>query len=441
MSNAIEEIKRRCEEAGLEYEDDSPQVLIWFPRGTETYDLYVEPGSHAEWVANEPFDEYVRLEGYEASWSRNRRMIECNLILIEDYQGPSFYTGQRLVAEAFKRLGREQHGSSFASQRVHFEPVNGLSISIGWCSNVHAFVQEATGYADDLEDEDDPEDWNDFVSQDVQIERSLTIQISGTDVADHDSAIELLKRVGNSLLFQIDVSYQLGLALQRERPRRVQFPAWSLGEREDRKPLPPIKYQYDPEAMSLYWYARAATATPLLRFLAYYQIIEFYFPKYAHHRAMTTIRNVLKDPRFDALRDTDVMKVFEAIRVNSKGRFRSEVQQLEAAIEHCIQPEELRDFFLSNKWRYAFYDSEYQTKVARAKIPLRGPSFDHHKDVARRVYEIRCRIVHTKAGYEEQEPLLPFDPEVEFLRFDIDLIEFLARKVLMEASTSQPLQT
>ncbi len=55
------------------------------------------------------------------------------------------------------------------------------------------------------------------------------------------------------------------------------------------------------------------------------------------------------------------------------------------------------------------------------------------------MYEIRCRIVHTKAGYDEQEPLFPFDPEVKYLRFDIDLIEFLARKVLIDASTSQPL--
>jgi hypothetical protein len=69
---------------------------------------------------------------------------------------------------------------------------------------------------------------------------------------------------------------------------------------------------------------------------------------------------------------------------------------------------------------------------------LRGPSFDFPKDVATRIYEIRCRIVHTKSGYDE-EPLLPFDPEIRYLRFDVDLIQFLARKVLIDASYGHPL--
>jgi len=30
-------------------------------------------------------------------------------------------------------------------------------------------------------------------------------------------------------------------------------------------------------------------------------------------------------------------------------------------------------------------------------------------DVARRIYEIRCRIMHTKVGYDEQEPQNPMD--------------------------------
>jgi hypothetical protein len=311
---------------------------------------------------------------------------------------------------------------------------------------VHAFIQEATGYSG----------WNagdrpveayyseDSESPEVEVQQSLTLQITGTDATDHDSAVELLERIGNSLLFQIDLTYELGLVLERERPRD-RTPHWDSpphrdrGRRESFNPLPPIKYQYDSEAMSLYWYAKAAAGMPLLRFLTYYQIIEFYFSNYSHSKALSSIRNIVKDPRFDPLRDTEVARVFESIKVNSKGRFRPEVQQLEAAIEHCVQPEELREFLLGDSDRYGFYDSEQQEKVARERLPLRGPSFDHRKDVAKRMYEISCRIVHTKAGYDEQEPLLPFDPEVRYLRFDIDLIEFLARKVLIDASTSQPL--
>ena len=86
---------------------------------------------------------------------------------------------------------------------------------------VHAFIQEATGYSG----------WNagdrpveayyseDSESPEVEVQQSLTLQITGTDATDHDSAVELLERIGNSLLFQIDLTYELGLVLERERPR------------------------------------------------------------------------------------------------------------------------------------------------------------------------------------------------------------------------------
>ena len=154
MSNALEEIKRRCEVAGIDFEDDGSSVLIWFPRGRETYDLYVEGGPHAEWAVSLPFDDYVRLKGFEASWSRNHRAIECNPVLSDTNYSPLVYTTHKLMSAVLEQLDREQRGRSSGPRRVSFEPINALSISIGWCSDVHAFVQEASGYSADAEDLD-----------------------------------------------------------------------------------------------------------------------------------------------------------------------------------------------------------------------------------------------------------------------------------------------
>ena len=71
-------------------------------------------------------------------------------------------------------------------------------------------------------------------------------------------------------------------------------------------------------------------------------------------------------------------------------------------------------------------------------LPVRKKSDDHRGAVAKRIYAIRNRIVHTKGGFEEREPLLPFDPETRYLRHDIELVEFLARKVLV--ASSRPLR-
>ncbi len=58
--------------------------------------------------------------------------------------------------------------------------------------------------------------------------------------------------------------------------------------------------------------------------------------------------------------------------------------------------------------------------------------------MAKRIYAIRNRVVRTKVGFEGREPLLPFDPTTRHLRHDIELVEFLARKVLV--ASSRPLR-
>ncbi|MDP9479246.1 MAG: hypothetical protein M3R38_26800 [Actinomycetota bacterium] len=69
---------------------------------------------------------------------------------------------------------------------------------------------------------------------------------------------------------------------------------------------------------------------------------------------------------------------------------------------------------------------------------MKEKAADHREAVVRRIYAIRNRIVHTKAGGEEDDPLFPFDPEVAHLRHDIDLMGFLAQKTLI--ASSRPLR-
>jgi hypothetical protein len=58
--------------------------------------------------------------------------------------------------------------------------------------------------------------------------------------------------------------------------------------------------------------------------------------------------------------------------------------------------------------------------------------------VADRVYEIRCKIVHTKTDARDAtfELLLPFSAEAEQLSHDIELVQYLANRVLISSSTS-----
>jgi hypothetical protein len=57
--------------------------------------------------------------------------------------------------------------------------------------------------------------------------------------------------------------------------------------------------------------------------------------------------------------------------------------------------------------------------------------------VADRLYNIRCEIVHTKddGDADAMQRLLPFTPEAEQIMHDIDLMQFIAEKVLIASST------
>jgi hypothetical protein len=189
----------------------------------------------------------------------------------------------------------------------------------------------------------------------------------------------------------------------------------------------------------------------MLQFLAYYQVLEFYFHRYLRRKAEREILALLEEPPFARLPDADKSRLLDVIRHRYEGGRRlggSERDLLENTIKECVTVYDLRSFIIENDARYHFYTSPTDPKIISTQvIPILDVSPDHRIDAARRIYDIRCRIVHVKEGFETQGPLLPSDSEhdidsVEFLArylsHDIDLVEFLARKAL-EASR-KPLQ-
>jgi hypothetical protein len=151
--------------------------------------------------------------------------------------------------------------------------------------------------------------------------------------------------------------------------------------------------------------------------------------------ARKNLRNIITDPQFDPQRDADLAKLLDAIRVRPRQNgVGNERQQLKATIRGCVSLYELRAFLEDSEDRYRFFTSDHQRQLSRETVPPAEASVDHLEHVAERIYDIRNRIVHTKAGYEDAEPLLPFDQEARQMQHDIDLVQFLARKVLEESS-------
>ncbi|MGO8116008.1 hypothetical protein AB9F43_15645 [Rhizobium leguminosarum] len=186
-----------------------------------------------------------------------------------------------------------------------------------------------------------------------------TLLISGITVKQHDQALRLLNKIADALFFQIDVCMNLPLRLVKSIRRpdiRVRRPS------QRRPPLLFPQYEYDAAPISLYWYGRSANGMPLLQFLAYYQVLEFYFPAYSQKETARRIQNILKDPRFRKESDTDIASLLSVVKASRSGSYGGEREQLRATLNECTDAAALRGFFEDGDERKSFFGGK--------KLPL-----------------------------------------------------------------------
>jgi len=258
----------------------------------------------------------------------------------------------------------------------------------------------------------------------------LYLRIEGIGITEHDQAMNLLEDLSNSLFLQIDLRFDSPLILSKGRfPSRRFFRSRGRLDEDSQMVFPRFSYERSPSA--LYWYARSASSMPLLQFLAFYQCLEFYFPQYSRQEAIAKIKNILKDPVFDGTKDSSINVILNATIEGHRCSLIEERKQLLATLKQCVDPSALRDFFCETEERKRYYEHDFK-KISQKKITF-SEGAPVLEQTAERIYDIRCKVVHTKntdAG-ERVEIILPFSEEEDLLIDDVELIKFLARKVLI----------
>lgn len=173
---------------------------------------------------------------------------------------------------------------------------------------------------------------------------------------------------------------------------------------------------------------------PLLEYLAYYQVIEFYVPRYTSKSSIVTrVRSMLADPALDYNNDRTIERLLDTFAPIAKKGF-NEREQVAATIAFCIDEVAILTFLT---------DRPALAKALADKNRIRGirviDATDREvqlvRQVASRIYDLRCRIVHSKdGGGESDRPIRPFDRESRLMRHDLTLIRFIAQRVLVASS-------
>jgi hypothetical protein len=370
-------------------------LRIDFPNGRIKRAVYVDQIKLAEELSNFPLDEIVFLGNLSAVCSYKGGWIEAE---IRQLAGP---LGTHLTRSRLFRTAAQSSGSK--------------EICIQSSGNIKLFLAEMPRFL-------------------LLLERGhLYLRVEGIDISQHDAALAALEELANSLFIQLDLRYEIPLSLSRKRRslRRGTRSAGNSGAEDISFP----KHCYDPNPSSLYWYARSATSMPLLQFLAFYQCLEFFFPYYSRQETIQRIRHLLKDPTFDGSRDNDISVLLNTVTIGQQGIQSGERNQLRSVLVHCVEAQTIREFLISDETRKKYYESEFKD-VSKVRISLREDG-DVINQTAERIYDIRCKVVHMKnlESSAGSDIILPFSREADLLADDIELIKFLARRVLIASSS------
>ena len=410
---SLRQLIDRCERADIAYEleeiiKELHILRIYLTSGRDKRTVVVFDSEDAEKLSQVEFEKYVFIQGYESICCYQGGLIEAYIKLFGRIGADLIFS--RLLNIPYNEI-RKMKKEDLAFE-VKYQVHNGNPIIITISQPTNAMLV-LTGRK-----------WDEG--------SGLAIKIRGLKISNNQEAATILEKLANSLFFEIRNT--LGIPLMLKMYREPWFsPRLVISTRKDEKsPVVSPRYQYDVDPLNLYWYATSAYEMPLLQFLAYYQVLEFYFPIYSRKEVQAQVANIVKDPRFNPDHHLDINKVISAVLSQMGRGYGDERAQMRTTIKGCVQDREARELMERDTIKEHFKDA--YKKLSPVKVSIENRDLDLREQLAERLYDIRCRIVHTKSDETEKERILPFTEEETLLTFEVDIIEFIARKALIAGS-------
>lgn len=420
LEDAKLQVKLLAKEKNLDLESKVPltekkHLIVAIPEEREFRNIIIADDKELNTVIDSKIEKYRFIKGYEAVWSEELKIVECEIAGNELLLMPPRFMLRRfkdildLVPSVGANEDEDEVSYSFPS------PKEDIKIFIGTSSMDFSILQSLQ---------------REFFTTSGRIRKRITFRIEGKELKTHAEALDFLLKIANSVLFQIDLALNvpIHLVMDRQIMREMRMRKHNLKKPDFQSP----KYEYDKEPLALYWYARTSTNMPLLQFLSFYQVMEFYFPLYSFSEAQKRIKNFVKNPLFDITKDTDIAQLINIIKVSAKGKaIGDEKSQIKATIQHIVDKDSLLAFYNENEERKDFFDQQKKVKgLSKQKINFNSGDSDIRLETALRVYEIRCKIVHSKEE-DDSELILPYSSEIKNLKHDLELVEYLAKQAII----------
>jgi len=418
MRPEFDDLKRLFEEKKLNFEVVRPDeemspirnsyIAYRFPvaRATEEIRIY-DDDPNIPAIINSDFPKYRGITNYEAIYSSELKCVECE---VQSNRSP---TASYILYRLTRHMGQEVPVVLFHDQNV--------KVSIGYMSTELAFISMYKRNRRPL----------------YNFEKSTnrtSIRIENVDCGNEVKARKILEKTANSLFYQIDLLFSFTITMvsrkvsrydqqKNLRGRIEQFPNASMLK---------LDYEYDEIPLSLYWFAQNNMNSPFFRYFALYQVLEYYLPIYAAENLKRRMRLLVKDPQFNINNDADVVRLVDVVRVNSSDGFGDEKEQLAVTLRSVTTGDEVIDFLSEHEYLLEYYKGKHSLVLTDKKIRVSDRD-GIISDLAARIYDIRCRIVHNKAS-ESDKKILPLTENEKDLLYDVELLQYIARKAIIANS-------
>lgn len=400
----FEALEAKCKELKLDYtsrhnKEGYPEATVSLPKGSSFREVFVTRRENVVMIRDLPIDDYRTLDEFECLWMPGKGTVEVRVrpcvprayeqmktLLLGDSEDPSSLCGAPF------EFGDCQFGTGI--QAVFNEPSDAYRALLPHHSDAN-------------------------------------VTFFGILDQQHDAVVEMIRALSNSLFFEVYSKY--GIALRaggyREALPSVSFDLFASVTTS----TTPIRYRYDDVPSRLFWHAhRIIDTLPSFSFLAFYQVAEYYFLRYWKLETRGRVRNLLKNPSFVPDSDDDMSRLIDVIS-NDKQRG-NELSFFASVVRHCVGDTELERFLNLDVDR-----AKHNRSNKSLGLPLVNPK-DHKADlctaVAGRLYDLRCKLVHTKeySLAESKHDIYLGSPLISDIGREIELMEFVSRHVLIAAS-------
>lgn len=399
--------------------------------GRNEHQIFI-PIQRAQKYLDIDFAQYKFFQKYYGIVSYNRGYFEAEI----DFVGDRF---QAMISRdrIFRRSRpRPEHDEPMEFQSIEFgeSSAGEFAVSVGPASDEFRFMLAVSAEYDRGPKRLLSDLFGDSERGRVQI---FTLKVFNTKVRQFSEAENLLRNISNSCFFILSREFNIDLILrsaQRQiRRRRIERP-------DDILDIP--HHEYPPEAISFYRYGLSAREMPLLQFLAFYQVVEFFFNHYSLLEVQSLVVNRLKDPKFSPYNTKIVQDLINLVKSHRASDIaRNERDQLKATLIATLHPQEIISWIVEDEDREDFFKTRnLYKKTSDLSVDVSKPD-NIVNQLTDRIYDIRCKIVHTKASGLEVNFILPYSEEAIHLSHDIGLMREVAERVLIASSSELRVQT